>query len=114
MRRVILTVVWLSLFLCVLSGATCQQVEIKDHEICGDKGELGAACFHTLTEQSRSLDFYEWEEQRFGWLCMPSDAFADLKATLLKLCESSHRCKYEDLEAITNRIESFKKELQTQ
>ena len=97
----------------VLSGATCSRVVIQDHEICGDKGELGASCFRMLSNSKRTLDFYEWEQERFGQLCMKADAYANFKAALLKLCESSKRCTWQEVEDIKNlgrKVSAFKRE----
>lgn len=113
MRQTNLTSVLLILSAFVLSGATCQRVTILDHEVCGDKGELGASCFHMLSDEKRKLSFEEWEVERFGQLCMKADAYANIKAALLKLCESSQRCTWQeiqDLENLEKKVIHFKKE----
>lgn len=115
MRRMSLTSALLTLFAFALSGASCPRVEIADHELCGDKGTLGASCFHTLSDETRKLDFQEWEFQRFGQICMKAEAWANFKAALLKLCESSGRCTWQqiqDIENLTKRVEVFNQEAQ--
>lgn len=58
-------------------------------------GELGASCFHTLTTETRDLNFEQWRIARFGMLCTDSQTFADWKGALLKLCSYTKRCDYE-------------------
>lgn len=114
MRRMILTSGWLILSAFVLSGATCSRVQIGDHEICGDKGELGASCFQMLSEGGRKLDFDQWAEERFGQLCMKADAYANIKAALLKLCDQTRRCTWQEIQDIENlgkKVGSFNKEI---
>jgi len=113
MRRKSLTVAWLTLSVFALSGASCPKVKIRDHEICGDKGAMGAKCFHTLSAQTRTLDLEQWDDERFGQLCMKADAYANLKAALLKLCDSSRRCSWEQVKAIQTlgqNVSDFKRQ----
>jgi len=113
MRRMNLISAWLTLFAFALSGAGCARVLITDHELCGDKGELGASCFHILSDESRKIGFEEWEAERFGQICLKADAWANLKAALLKLCDSSGRCSWQEiqaLESLGNRISVFEQE----
>lgn len=91
------------LFAFALSG--CSTVEIKDHEVCSDKGELGARCGYMLSDRTRVLDFYQWQDERIGQLCLRSDGFGNLKAALLKLCDSTQRCKWEELQKIRTILE---------
>lgn len=85
----------MSLLILTCSGATCQRVQLGDHEICGDKGELGARCRTWFSGKLRELTFDEWAEQRFGQLCMNEDAFANIKAAILKLCGNGRCTKQE-------------------
>lgn len=113
MRPTISTAAMLILSVFVLSGASCPKVQIRDHELCGDKGELGASCFHMLSDETRKLTYDEWEAARFGQICMQPDAYANLKAALLKLCESSGRCSWQEVKDIKNlgkKVVRFKKE----
>ncbi len=89
---------------------SCAQVEIKDSEWCGDMGRDGAACFHTLTEESRDLDKPLWDQERFGQVCTTAQTFADWKAAIEKLCSVSGRCTYEQQELVKKffqRVENF-------
>jgi len=71
-------------------------VEIKDGEWCGDMGEDGAACFHTLSPDQRDIPKPEWDKERFGMICTRAENFANWKASILKLCEKKkNRCSFE-------------------
>lgn len=94
MPRKTLKILWLSLF--ALTVASCGTVPIRDQEWCGDKGAMGASCFHTLSDEKRQLDRYEWAAERFGMVCTKAENFADTKAAIEKLCRTSKRCSYED------------------
>lgn len=97
----ILTSALLVLSGLILSGATCKPpIVIQDHELCGDKGPLGASCFHMLSDQNRKLSFDDWATARYGQICMQADAFANLKAALLKLCAESDRCTWQEIQAV--------------
>ena len=88
----------------------CARVKINDHEICADKGELGARCVHMLSAKTRILDFDQWQDERFGQLCLREDGFANLKEAILKLCDSSQRCSWEEvrnLKTVLDRIEEL-------
>jgi len=103
------------MLLCILtlSGASCPKVKIYDHEICGDKGELGARCKYMISDGAHNLDYDQWEEARFGQMCMQPDAYSNLTAALLKLCNSSRRCSWQekkDIENFGKKVVQFKKE----
>lgn len=70
-------------FLLILSACS---VKIPDIEVCGDMGDMGAACFHTISEKPRDIAKPDWDKERFGYLCMSSDSYAEIKKTILKLC----------------------------
>lgn len=79
--------------LLLLSG--CASVRIPDTEWCGDMGSEGAACFHTLTDESRDIPKAEWDDFRFGQVCTTANDFASIKSALEKLCSmAGKRCKY--------------------
>lgn len=95
----------------ILSGCS---VNIRDHEICGDMGASGAACFHTLTSDSRELDKATWDTYRVGKLCEDADAFADWKAAMEKLCSQTGDCTYEQkqqMDIFFSRVETFQRNL---
>ena len=94
--------------------SSCSHVEIKDEEVCGDMGSLGAACFNTLTPGTRDIPPEQWADERFGKLCFSSDAFADWKSAIEKLCSKTKRCTYkmkEEIRAISERVEAFQQRL---
>jgi hypothetical protein len=77
-----------------LSG--CGHVTIKDAEWCGDMGDDGASCFHTLTDDTRDLPKAEWDKERFGSVCTKSENFANMKTAIEELCHKAKGlCTYE-------------------
>lgn len=69
----------------------------------------GASCFHTLTTEQRDIPKIQWDEERFGQLCMKSQAFADFKAELEQAC-SPNRCTYDQFKALRDffdRVNTF-------
>lgn len=90
-----------ALGLLLLSG--CASVQIPDTEWCGDMGSEGAACFHTLTDESRDIPKPEWDNERFGQVCTTPNDFASIKSALEKLCSmAGKRCRYYVKQAIRN------------
>lgn len=89
---------FITMGLLALSG--CSTINVNDHEFCLDKGILGARCRHTLTDEVRDLSAVEWRELSFGQICTadpPDDfggTFADMKATMEKLCSTCNCCSY--------------------
>lgn len=115
MFRTSLTAALMTLLTLVCSGATCQRVQLADNELCGDKGELGARCRTWFTGKVRVLTFDEWAEERFGQICMNEDAFANIKAAILKLCGNGRCTKQEvqDVKAVGFWIEGFNSEVKS-
>lgn len=73
-------------------------------------GELGAAGFHTISDEERELTKEEWDEERFGMLCTKAENFANWKAALLKLCNVTRMCNYstkKKIQNLSNRIQDF-------
>ena len=80
--------------------SSCAKVEIHDSEWCGDLGDEGAVCYHTLTPETREIPKADWDVERFGQLCTSAQSFAEWKETIAKLCSASKRCSYEQKEMI--------------
>lgn len=80
--------------------SACAQVKIKDEELCADFGDDGASCVHTMNDQKRDIAKGDWDIERFGEICVQSQAIADWKAELEELCSISNRCTYDQKEAI--------------
>lgn len=78
------------LLICV--SASCAKIKISDQEYCGDIGEFGATCFHTLTEETRDIEKGAWDRERFGMICSTAETFGEMKKVVLKLCSLSKRC----------------------
>lgn len=67
-----------------------------------------------LSPEKRVLNFEEWEHERFGQLCMKADAYGNFKAALLKLCEKTKKCTFEEVEQIHaagEQLGEFEKEI---
>ena len=79
---------------------SCAKVEIHDGEFCGDMGDDGAICYHTLTPETREIMKADWDVERFGQICTSASTFADWKETIEKLCSSTKRCTYEQQQAV--------------
>ena len=78
---------------------------IKDGEWCGDVGEFGAECVHTLSPAKRTLDKVHWDVQRIGWVCTSPESFTDLKTSLQQLCAAQDICDYEDVKKTLKALE---------
>lgn len=74
---------------------SCAKVHFSNSEICADLGDAGAFCQMTLSDDSRDFTKEEWDEIRFGWLCMAPETWEELKASILKLCKETNVCAYE-------------------
>lgn len=88
----------------------CARIKIQDAEWCGDIGPYGAECFHTTTDEHRSIPKEQWDAERFGQLCTTPESFANWKAALLKLCKKTGMCTREEkrlIEDLGKRIETF-------
>lgn len=113
MRKQNLRTLYVVLFNLVISG--CGSVLIRDAEWCGDMGTMGAACFHTLTDETRDIEKAAWDAERFGMVCTNSDNFAAVKAVIEKLCYQTKSCTYAEKEQIKKffeRVQTFAKNAQ--
>lgn len=73
-------------------NSACGTVTIKNHELCGDKGSLGAKCYYTASAGEETLSKPAWDDKRFGMICMSAAAVLDDKQALEKLCSQSKKC----------------------
>lgn len=78
----------------------CASVKIKNHELCVDKGLMGAFCAKTLSDEKREVDKSNWDSERMGMICAKSDVIADIKKALEKLCNETQGCTYEQVQAV--------------
>ncbi len=90
--------------------SSCARVQIKDSEWCGDKGEKGAKCFHTLTDAVRVVPKEQWDDERFGQICGSEAAFSEVYSELTQLCRVTKICTYEEKEAL-KRLGKFLTEI---
>ncbi len=100
MHRKTLTAALMLLSAFTLSGATCKRVVINDHELCSDKGALGARCNFMLSDHPRNPDFDTWAKERFGQVSMSSDAWTEIIGAVLKLCDQTQRCTWVETEQL--------------
>ena len=98
MLRKSLTTLTLILFTSIISG--CGQVVIKNTEWCVDRGDMGAVCFNTLNDNTRTMDKPTWDEYRFGNVCGTPQAFAELKKEIEQFCNQTNKCSYEQQQRI--------------
>ncbi len=70
-------------------------------------GDLGASCANTQNDNTRDLTKQEWDEERFGQLCMTADSFIEIKKTIEKLCASTKKCTYEELQSLNKLMEKL-------
>lgn len=98
------------MILLVTTLVSCGNVRVKNQEWCGDMGELGADCFNTHNSNTRSPTKEQWDEERFGMVCTTAKTFADIKATILKLCKGYKKCIFDTSSnsvSFTNRNDVF-------
>jgi len=94
----------------ILSG--CAKVEIENQEWCADLGVFGADCFHTLSDEERTLDREDWRVERYKMLCTRAENYAHIKEVILKLCRANKsQCSYEKVQHL-ERIEDIVSEIQ--
>ena len=86
----------------LLSGAliSCGQITVYDREICGDLGQAGAHCAHTLVNKSRDIPKAQWDIVRTGMLCMNSQGFTDAETAIDQFCTAYNVCDYETRDAL--------------
>lgn len=80
--------------------SSCGTVKLKDGEACGDMGALGASCDHVFSPKGRTLRKADWDAIRVGQICMDSALFANWKSALIKFCNDTKRCTFEEKEAV--------------
>lgn len=94
-----------------LSISGCPSVQIKDEEVCGSLASKGATCFHTLTEESRTMTLQEfaawWNDLSDPKIATRASAFADAKAALETLCSINNVCTYEQKQVIAKLSNKF-------
>ena len=88
-----------------LDALGLKQVTIPNVEICADEGDLGAFCKYTRKNQTRTLNLAEWDQQRFGWFCMDSDALDDYQSFIQHACNQEKNC----IEQATQTFRTFQR-----
>lgn len=85
----------------ILSFSSCGSVKIKDSEFCADKGRMGAVCYTLISGTERRIPIDEWERMQLGRISGDVEAFADLKKAVIKLCNITANCSYEEKKTIS-------------
>jgi len=80
--------------------ASCGHVTIYDKQVCGDLGEDGAHCNHTLVSKPEDFDKATWDIMRVGWMCVDPTGFNDTETALDQLCTTTKKCTYKQRKAI--------------
>lgn len=98
--------------MAALTLNACGSVEIKDELVCGDMGSRGATCDWMQHSDPIDYDKNHWDDIRFGEFCVSSDAYADLKSEIEKLCSLNHSsCTYPSspsLNRLYQRVKALK------
>lgn len=58
-------------------------------------GPDGAACFHTLSKDSRDVKKADWDIERMGMICETTAVFTNFKEVIDSLCQNTGQCSYE-------------------
>lgn len=87
----------------------CLSVTIPDSEWCGDLGQDGAACFHTLSVAERDIAKPSWDVEREGMICTQSATFASWKGIIEKLCHESSDCDYQKVSDFLEKASTLKR-----
>ncbi len=98
----IYTVTFLSLLLFL---SACAGVVITDSMWCGSLASEGAACFHTLTNDSESMNLQQfaawWDDLSDPKVATSIATLTDIKADIEKLCSFNNVCTYDMTAQVT-------------
>lgn len=89
--------------------SSCSHVAIKDEQLCADMGSQGATCDNIFTNAPIDFGKSDWDDKRFGMLCMSSDAFGDIKQELEQLCSVSGKCDYPKVQKVLAKLDALQK-----
>lgn len=90
----------LSIALSAAASLSCGHITVKNTEVCGDLGSLGAHCANTLNDTTRDISKVDWDEERVGMLCMTSTAFTDTETAIDQFCTAYNLCDYQTANSI--------------
>ena len=95
----------LTLLFIVVVFSGCGTVTVYDQEVCGDLGQAGAHCAHTLTNQTRDISKANWDIERVGYLCMNSQSFTDQETAVDEFCNNNQSlCDYQTRVALQTSL----------
>jgi len=90
------------LFASSLSG--CAKIQVKNEQVCADKGRLGAVCGWTNGGPETQLSKPQWDQKRFGMACAEVDSITRLLGVIKKLCFDTGRCTYEEYKSLEKKV----------
>jgi hypothetical protein len=97
---------WTVLSVAVIN-LSCAHYKVYDKEVCGDLGDYGAHCNHTLVDKPRDIPKAQWDRERVGMLCLTSEGFNDTETVIDQFCQDNPRCDFvtrESLRAAISRV----------
>jgi hypothetical protein len=72
--------------------SNCTSIAIQDHEVCGSLGPQGAACYHLLTNDSRTLSLTQfaqyWDDMTDPKVATSISTITDWKGDIEQLCSA--------------------------
>jgi hypothetical protein len=80
--------------------SACSQIQVKDYTLYGDEGNFGAVAAHTLLTNipPKLIAKPDWDKLRVGMACIDAASFADIQATVDKLCaKHPGECNYQQI-----------------
>jgi hypothetical protein len=113
-----LTLLLVSSFLLVVSSAcstigTIPEVEIKDHKVYADAGNLGATWRTTLSEKKGHLTKADWDALRLGMICSKSDVIEHNTAIIEQFCYYTGRCTYEEVQETVGKFRKIARKVKS-
>lgn len=94
---------WKSFALAVVSLAvsSCNKIEMKDIPLHWDAGSQGAVVTHLMSDESHDIPKAEWDQQRFGYVCISQPDYGWVKATIEKACAVAKICSAEEKKMVS-------------
>lgn len=85
---------------------------VHDFQACADGGDSGGFCDNYLTDAQVHYAKPDWDKLRFGWLCVNSTDYGNIKTELEEAC-SLLKCSYEQTKTMNSFFQKVDS-LQTQ
>ena len=65
---------------------------VPNAEVCADMGHLGSFCAFTIRGPERRLSKRQWDQYRYGQLCMNVENFAKYQKFIERACQQNKNC----------------------